>query len=286
MLWFYLSLATAISVATSDALSKLALKECDALVIAWVRWTLTLPFLFLIIPFMEMPSLGPRFWVITACAIPLEITAIILYMKAIKISPLSLTIPFLAFSPVFLIGTSYLLMGEKPDLSGFSGILLIAVGAYLLNVNHSKDGLLMPIIAIKKEKGSILMIVVAFIYSITAVLGKMAIIESSPLFFAISYPLLITLCLTPFAFRRVIKEMKSEKEKGYLFLLIGLTFAVMLVCHFSAVRLVEVAYMISIKRTSIIFSVIYGGLLFREKDMKERLLGSMIMVCGVALILL
>jgi drug/metabolite transporter (DMT)-like permease len=44
--------------------------------------------------------------------------------------------------------------------------------------------------------------------------------------------------------------------------------------------------MISVKRTSLIFSVIYGRLLFGEERMKERLAGATLMAGGVALIAL
>lgn len=286
LLWFLLSLLTAIFVATSDALSKLALRDCNAETVAWVRWAFALPFLLCFLPFIDIPQLDWQFWVIVFFAIPLEITAIILYMQAIKVSPLSLTIPFLALTPVFLILASFFLLGELPDESGIAGILLIAGGAYLLNIEKFREGIWAPLKVIKNEKGSLLIIVVAFIYSITASLGKMAILHSSPLFFAIFYTFLLTLFLAPFVWLRRKKEKQGVKVKPLLFVMIGLTYALMLICHFWAVSLIEVAYMISIKRTSMLFSVFYGWLLFREENIRQRLAGSTIMATGVALILL
>jgi len=286
LLWFFLSLLTALAVATSDALSKIALKDCDAETIAWVRWAFALPFLLCFLPFIEIPELDRQFWFIVFIALPLEITAIILYMKAIKVSPLSLTIPFLALTPVFLIITSFVFLGEFPDSSGIAGIMFIATGAYLLNVEKFREGIWAPLKAINNEKGSKLIILVALIYSITSNLGKMAILHSSPLFFAISYTFLLTLFLAPFVWSRRRKEGVLFKVKPLLFVMIGLAYAVMLICHFWAISLIEVAYMISIKRTSMIFSVIYGWLLFREENMRQRLLGSSVMAAGVALILL
>lgn len=286
MLWFFLSLLTAIFVATSDALSKVALKDCDAETIAWVRWAFALPFLLCFLPFIEIPELDWQFQVAVFSAIPLEIAAIILYMQAIKISPLSLTIPFLALTPVFLIITSFILLGELPDSSGIAGILFIAVGAYLLNIEKFREGIWGPLKHIMREKGSVLMILVAFIYSITSNLGKVAILHSSPLFFAICYTFLLALFLTPFVLFRKRKERASLKARPALLVMIGLTYALMLICHFHAISLIEVAYMISIKRTSMVFSVIYGWLIFKEENISQRFLGSAVMAAGVALILL
>jgi uncharacterized membrane protein len=47
-----------------------------------------------------------------------------------------------------------------------------------------------------------------------------------------------------------------------------------------------VAYVISIKRTSVIISILFGYLIFKEKGIKERLLGAVIMVIGVLFITL
>lgn len=286
MLWFFLSLAAALSVATSDALSKYALKDCDEEVVAWARWGLAVPFLLFLLPFVEVPHLGREFWLITAAAVPLEIAAIIIYMKAIKISPLSLTIPFLALTPVFIIVTSFLFLGELPDLSGAAGIFLIAAGAYLLNIDSPKGSVWDPFRSILREKGSLLMIVVAFIYSITSVLGKAAIIQSSPFFFALVYPVIVASFLSPFAFTGYRQNSGAVNGRPILFILIGLTNAVMIACHFWAVSLVEVAYMISIKRTSMVFAVLYGWFFFREVNLRERLLGTVVMAAGAALILI
>ena len=58
----------------------------------------------------------------------------------------------------------------------------------------------------------------------------------------------------------------------------------MMVSHFTAISMTDVAYMISVKRTSLIMSVFYGWALFKEEKIKERLLGSIVMLAGVILI--
>ena len=53
-----------------------------------------------------------------------------------------------------------------------------------------------------------------------------------------------------------------------------------------AINLTLVAYVIAIKRTSAIMSSLFGFWLFKEKGIKERLLGVVLMVLGVILITL
>jgi uncharacterized membrane protein len=66
----------------------------------------------------------------------------------------------------------------------------------------------------------------------------------------------------------------------------GLFTALATITHYHAIQLAPVPYMISVKRTSLIFSVLYGGLLFREEHMKLRLLGTSIMLSGVVMLYL
>jgi drug/metabolite transporter (DMT)-like permease len=61
--------------------------------------------------------------------------------------------------------------------------------------------------------------------------------------------------------------------------------AIMMITHMKAINLVEVSYMISVKRLSLLIGVIYGAVFFKETNIKERFLGSAIMLSGVILIL-
>lgn len=286
MLWFYLSLTTAVTLATIDALSKYALKDSGEEAVAWVSWGFAVPFLLVMVPFIEIPPLDFTFWLSTIAALPLDVIAVLLYIKAIKVSPLSLTIPFLALTPIFLIATSFIMLGELPDPSGMAGIALITIGAYLLNINSLEKGILSPMKAIVKEKGSLLMIGVAFIYSITSNLGKIAVVHSSPLFFTVAYTTIFSIFFLPYVIFKERKIVTVIKARIPLFLLIGFLFAIMSTVHFLAISLIEVSYMISVKRTSLIFSVLYGWLVFKEENIRERLLGSIVMVIGVILITL
>jgi len=81
-------------------------------------------------------------------------------MKAIKISPLSLTVPFLSLTPVFLIIILYVMFGECVSFWGGIGILMIALGSYTLNLKEMSKGFLEPIKAIGRGKGSIFMSIV------------------------------------------------------------------------------------------------------------------------------
>ncbi len=286
MLWFSLSLTCALSVAVVDLLSKKAMGKTPPYVVAWVRLGYCIPFLAVSLLWIKVPPLDATFFQILFLMLPLEITALLLYTHAIGESPLSLTIPFLALTPVFLIITARVILGEKPDASGLAGILMITTGAYLLNLQNLRQGWLEPVRAIAREPGSRKMIAVAFLYSITAVLGKAAILHSSAPFFGVTYFPLLALLSFPFLGLKGKVAYRTLFSRKKIFLLIGLVQTIMIFTHVTAIRLIEVPYMVSIKRTSLLFAILFGGIFFKEKAIRQRLFGGLWMVAGVVLILL
>lgn len=280
-MWVIYALLCALFLATSDALAKRILETEDERWVAWIRISLAAPFLLPFLFFTPVPALDRTFWIATAAALPLEILAILLYIRAIKISPLSVTVPFLAFTPIFLVVVAYLVLGERPGSRQLLGIICIVAGGYLLNVRASKEGLLGPVRAVFREKGSVLMLLVALIYSVTSTLGKLAINHSGPVFFGAIYFTLVTVAFSPFV---LAGNGRPRPRWRWGLLGVGLFYGLMALFHYLALSMTQVAYMISVKRTSIIFSVVYGWLLFRERDIGERLLGSAVMLVGVVLV--
>jgi drug/metabolite transporter (DMT)-like permease len=284
--WVLLSLICAFALASSDALTKKTLVRSNEYLAAWFRLVFSLPLLLLMCPVVPTPKLDSVFYRAFILSLPLEVAAMILYVKALKISPLSLTLPFLSLTPVLLIVVSYLILGEKVSLQGSIGIVVLATGGYTLHLHEIKKGLWMPIVAIRREKGSLLMIAVAIIYSITATLGKMAIEHSSPLFFGITYFCAAAVLFAPIALWMGRHEMKQFIFTGQYKRLFfpGLFYSIMIVSHMTALNLTKVAYMISVKRISLVIGVLYGYFLFRETDIGERVFGALLMLTGFVLI--
>ena len=285
MSWFIYAFVCAISLATADALSKKVLDDnTDPYIVAWVRTGYATPFIAVIIPFIDIPTLDGVFYIAMFLSIPLDIIALLLYMKAIKVSPLSLTLPFLSLTPVFLIGTSYVILGEKPDKSGFIGIILVVIGSYLLNVHTISRGVFEPFKAIAKEQGSVLMIVVAFVFSIGVCFGKIAVQHSNPAFFSVIYIFLLSLFLFIVVSFKSKHFLSKSISRPVPFVFIGMLIAIMIITHLKAISLIEVSYMVSVKRLSILFGVLYGFMFFKEANIKERFLGATVMVSGIIVI--
>jgi drug/metabolite transporter (DMT)-like permease len=60
--------------------------------------------------------------------------------------------------------------------------------------------------------------------------------------------------------------------------------ALSVVTHFLALERIEVAYMIAVKRTSLLFGILYGALLFHEQRLTRHLLAGSLMLAGVVIL--
>lgn len=187
MLWFIFALVAALSTAANDAVTKRFFSHLTPYEMGLVRLLYAFPFLIMGFFTVPRPEVDATFWVCLAVALPLELTAFMCYMRAIKVSPLSLTVPFLAFTPVFVILTGYIFLGEVLTPYGILGIILIVGGSYALNLSKTREKWWAPFRAVFREQGSRLMLLTSFIYAFTAPLGKLAIQHSSPQFFAVTY---------------------------------------------------------------------------------------------------
>jgi drug/metabolite transporter (DMT)-like permease len=288
--WLVLALLSALSLAFADAMTKKLLPGYGGAELVVVRFGVTAVLLLPMLLVNPPGTVPAPFWGWVGLALPLEVLAMLLYMLAIRDSALALTLPYLAFTPVFAALIGFLLLGERVSLQGLAGIVLVVAGAYALNIDHARlaalRSWLAPIRAIGRERGSRLMLVVALIYSLTSVLGKGALQYMPAVSFGPLYFVLVgaaTVAIFAWCQPRAVHVLWRPSWRH---LVIAALMALMVVTHFLALEEVAVAYMISVKRTSILFGIVLGALIFAETRLVQHLLAAALMVVGVALIAL
>ena len=286
MFWLILSLFTALAVAAQDTWVKKYFAHLSPYDMMVYPALYSLPYFLIGMYLSPRPSLDAIYWWCLVISLPLNAVSFLLYMQAIRISPLSLTVPYLAFTPVFMIITGAMILGEIPNRFGILGILVTCIGGYVLNIDMGRFNYRDPFIAIIKEKGSWLMLIVAFIFSFAAVVGKKGILHSSPLYFTISFfvafNIIVIICLIAVG-KINLKTYTVHPGKG---LVAGTLLFLHAISHGFAISLTKAAYMISIKRLSILFGVIFGAVIFKERNIRVRLAGATLMLSGAALIIL
>ncbi|MCB1789155.1 MAG: EamA family transporter [Gammaproteobacteria bacterium] len=288
MHWLTLSLICAFTLASSDAAAKYWLRGAGAREMVVVRLGLSG---LLLIPWVltfDLPPLPLPFWGWMALLMPLEIIAMLMYMQAIRDYPLALTVPYLAFTPVLVVVTGWLVLDETVSGPGLVGILLVVGGSWLLNFEQSGTmtwrQLLTPLKAIVVNPGSRLMLATASIYAVTSVGGKAAMQWMPPQQFGAFYFAVLGSCVLLLVAVTRPQALRIRRFGIVPLLIVAGFMALMVVTHFLALAQVEAAYMIAVKRTSLLFGMLYGAMLFGERHLGRHLLAGALMVAGVVAI--
>jgi drug/metabolite transporter (DMT)-like permease len=210
------------------------------------------------------------------------------FMRALQVSPLSLTIPFLSFSPVFTVLFSRALLGEAPQPLQAFGIAGVVLGAFLLNL--AKEDLAHPsrfLRGVTRERGSLMMLAAALLWSLGSIFDKRALAYASTPVHAFIQCLGIALCvIVLLAVRRDLGSLGAVRRcRG--------TYAVGLLIasaaqgfQFLALPLVVVSLFESIKRCiGMTMAVVNGALFFGEPVTSRKLAAIALMGAGVVLIL-
>lgn len=284
--WVSLAFLTAIFRSLADVFSKIGLQRADLYVVSWSIRAFSLPVLLPVLFFIEIPSVDLDFWMALIVGSGLNVLTTILYMQAIKDSDLSLTVPMVSFTPVFLLITSPLMLGEFPNLLGLLGVLFVVGGSYLLQIQKARIDPLGPFKALFREKGPRLMLLNAAIWSITANVDKHGIQHSSPFFWVVVTHTAITIGLLPIMLIRSSHRVHELRTQFGALFPIGLVTSIALICQMAALTMTLVVHVIAIKRISTVLSVIWGAALFKEEGFGHRIGGVLIMLLGVFLITL
>jgi drug/metabolite transporter (DMT)-like permease len=283
MIWFLLSLAAAISIAARDVSIKtyedLAPPEIALLELFWA-----VPYFLLGFILVETPSLDQTFWWTFILSIPLNISAYVLYLYAIKLSPISLAVPFLAFTPAFMILTGFFILGETINIWGGVGIGLIVLGGYVLHCKKKQANFFTPFSAFLREKGSWFMLIVAILFAFAAVIGKKAILHSSPLFFSYTFFLVFNITVLAGLLLGGKKDWKKILRNTPRGIWLGSLLMMHISFHGLAIALSTAVYMVAVKRSSILFSVFLSWFILKETDIRYRGFGTVLMFVGMLFI--
>ena len=217
-------------------------------------------------------------------SIAINVAANLLFVYAVKVSPLSLTVPFLAFAPIFAALIGIPLLDEMPTTMAWFGIALVVVGAFVLM--HVKG--LSLVRSLTHERGSALMVVVAALWATGTVVDKAALGHAATAIHGLVSTAGVGVVL--FAWLALQRELPSlrraRSSPGLSVMLVG-SAAAAYGFQLLALPLIWVGVFEAVKRAvGLILSVVFGRVLFAESITAQKWLGIAIMVVGTVLVTL
>lgn len=283
-------LACALAWSAFDLTRKLLLARVDPMPLVFALTALQTP---LMVAWWWAAGPGggaePTYWAPALLSVALNVVGNVLFVVAIKVSPLSLTIPLLSFTPVFTTLLAVPMLGEVPGGWDVLGISLVVVGALTLHMAPGRGRSPLALArAFLHERGSVMMAGVALLWSVTPPLDKLAIERSSVPFHGMVLSAGVAVGLGAIlALRGRLTAVRAVGERPGLvsvaFLISGLALALQLL----AIQRVFVSLVETVKRgLGNAAAAATGAWVFGERVGRWQWLAVAVMGAGVALILL
>lgn len=177
-MWFLLSLFFALWSSLAVSISKRVLKNTDVLVFIAFGNLMSVISVGTLLFIRGFPQVDSVFWLNMAIAAGLGVLVNLSYITAIKIAPISLTMPMAASTPLVAAISGFLLRGETTTVLKLLGILAIVFGAYFLNISEIRNGIFEPLKSLFKNRGVQLMLLAQSLVGVTPVFEKNAIFHA------------------------------------------------------------------------------------------------------------
>lgn len=210
----------------------------------------------------------------------------LLLFRALQVSPLSLCIPFMAFTPIFLIPTGFVILGELPPDVKLLGVLLVFIGSVLMHRRLFAVSWAAPVTALIKEPGCRYILAVALIFSLTNPIENKLVEITDVYTQACAFGIGLSV------FFVVLTLAKRDSFQGALqgnmiwLPLAGALDAISLLLQYASYHYLDVVIAVSIKRAGIVLAVLFGWLFFKESGIRDKGIASSVMLAGMLIIYL
>jgi uncharacterized membrane protein len=287
---FLVLMACAFAWVGLDLLRKLLVVHAPVLPMTFALVAAQLPLFFLWAAAEGRFAVGAGYWLPGSVCIAVNLVANLAYMKSVRLSPMSATLPLLSLTPVFTTLAAIPLLGEWPRPVQALGILIVVAGALSLNAGpgqvRSLGGLLGSLV---KEPGAPWMVATALCWSIAPPLDKLAMRHASPGTHAFIMAAGIVLGLAAMLLSRGrLSEVRGLSRRAVRVLAASaVVCGVALFFQLLAIRIMWVGMVETVKRgIGAMMALILGRLVFGEELEARRFAAVLMMIVGVWLVLM
>ena len=221
--------------------------------------------------------------------------ATLLSTMALDKADASLVGPLLTFNPAFTLLVAWLALGEIPGVRQTAGVSVVLLGAYLLEVEETRTGLLSPLRVLVGRPGALLAVIASALWGTTTVLEKLSIEHMTPPSgpaVALLGTSLMVLLLTPGALWSSGREGPSAQQRRWKGLRAhprAIAPAVLIagiapLFGFTAIALGLVGYVTTLFKLSAVLTILWAQVFLHESQIRERLLGASVMLVGGVLV--
>ena len=205
------------------------------------------------------------------------------YSKAYEGGDLSHVYPIIRSSPAPVFIFALLFLHEKLSPLGITGIILITIGIYAINLkSFSKKALLEPFRSFKKDRHVRYAFLALCTVTVYSLFDKVAVNFIQPIIYAFVLSFFAAIFFGFYLFKNknradIFSTLKNNKKAITSNAFFAATsYPVFL----SALALSPVSYIASLRQIGVVFAVLIGGKFLQEKNRKIRLLAAIIIFAG------
>ena len=284
-MWVLFAFLSAIFAGMTSILAKCGIKKTDSNVATFIRTLVVLPLSLLMAlivnPNFSLGAVSSKTLVFLVLSGLSTGASWLCYFRALSKGDINKVVPIDKSSTVLTIILAVIFLGERVTVYKTLGVIFMAIGTLLMIEKKDTE---------KKSEGEgwlIYALLSAFFASLTTILGKIGIegVESN-LGTAIRTAVVIVMSFIMVAFTGKTGEIKKidKKELGFI-LLSGLSTGASWLCYYKALQDGEASIVVPIDKLSILVTIAFSYIVFKERLSKKAMLGLVMIVFGTLVLL-
>ncbi|MCQ2413299.1 MAG: EamA family transporter [Clostridia bacterium] len=281
MLWLIMAALSAVFAGLTSVLAKCGIRKTDSDVATALRTSVVLLFSCLMVLIVgsasSISAIEPRSLVFLILSGTATGASWICYFKALSLGNVNKVVPIDKSGTVLTVLLAILLFGETAHLAvKLIGTALLAVGIYLM-IEKKDEG--------EKETKALWLpyaIGSAVFAALTSILAKIGItgVESN-LGTAIRTCVVLLMAWIIVAAKGKLPALRSLDRKEFGFIVLsGICTGASWLCYYYAIQNGDVSVVVPIDKLSILISILFSYLIFKEKLSRKALAGLTLMVIG------
>jgi transporter family protein len=286
-MWILFAIGSAFFAGLTSILAKCGLKNIDSTVATALRTVVVLVFVWVMVLIAGSgPTIGSiegKTWLFLILSGLCTGASWLCYYKALKLGDVNKVVPIDKSSTVITIILAAIFLGEFLSIPGVIGTVLIGAGTIMMI--EKKD---VETMSVCNSSGLLFAIGSAVFAALTSILGKIGIEDvESNLGTAIRTVVVLGMSwMMVFVMKKQKQVREVERRDAGFLVLSGLATGASWLCFFKALQDGPASVVVPIDKLSILVTIIFSFIVFRETLSKKSAVGLIGIIAGTMMLLL
>lgn len=287
-MWIMLAFGSAFFAGVTSILAKCGIKKTDSNVATAVRTIVVLAFSWLMVFIVgsqsTIKSIDDRGWLFFVLSGLATGASWLCYFKALQTGDINKVVPIDKSSTILTVLLAFIFFNESVTVVKAVAVVIMAVGTFLMiekkDVKQNESEF--------KRSWLIFAVLSAVFASLSSLLAKAGMnnVESNLGTAIRTAVVLVMAWIVVFVTKKQGEIKKIEKKELAFILLSGLATGASWLCYFKALKDGQASVVVPIDKLSILVSILFSYIVFKEKLTKKSLLGLILIVAGTLMMII